>query len=78
MEPSVVGSIPSQTSRTITEAPAWTEPCRILILSDAEGRRHARIEWVDSEVNDAFFRALLVLCSIAMKDSKGEPLTVAL
>lgn len=74
----IIGSIPSHVSRTITEAPAWVEPCRILILSDAEGRRHGRIEWVDSEVDDAFFRALLVLCSIAMKDSKGSPLTVAL
>lgn len=74
----IVGSIPSQVSRTITEAPSWTEPCRILILSDANGRRHGRIEWLDSEMDDAFFRALLVLCSIAMKDSSGAPLSAAL
>lgn len=72
----IVGTIKPQEAAAVSEAPAWEEPCRILIISDGTGRRHGRIEWLTSEVDEAFQAELAVLCSVAMrarKSASGSP-----
>lgn len=65
----IVGSIRSAVTPLVTEAPGWEEPCRILIVKDVSGRRHGRIEWLESEVDEAFLRMLDGLATSAMSES---------
>lgn len=67
---SIIGSI--RLEPRITEAPAWEENARILIISDSEGRRHGRVEWLESEVDVTFCEALESLASVAMRPRSGR------
>ena len=63
----IVGSIAP--AADIREAPAFTEPCRTIEISDPAGRLHGRIEWIASEVDEDFSRALLELYATAVKST---------
>ncbi len=67
----VVGSIRPEAK--LSEAPAWTEPCRIYIITDAHGRRHGRIEWLASEVGENFDNAVLRLYTASQQDADPKP-----
>lgn len=66
--PDIIGCIPAHAPPSITESPAWPEPTRILILSDAHGRRHGRVEWLEGEVDELFLKELAGLCAVAMRN----------
>lgn len=65
----IVGSIRSAVTPLVTEAPGWEEPCRILIVKDVSGRRHGRIEWLESEVDEEFLQRLAVMATTAMREA---------
>ena len=61
----IVGCIAPKADAVVTEATAWTEPCRIMILTDSQGRRHGRVEWLASEIDEAFVAELHQLFLVA-------------
>lgn len=61
----IVGSIGP--AADIMETPGFHAPTRTLLLSDISSNLHGRLEWLASEVDDAFLAELAVLCTVAMR-----------
>jgi hypothetical protein len=58
MTTDVVGSIRPALDAQTTEVPSWGEPYKAIVVTDQNGRRHGRIEWLASEMGDEFTIAL--------------------
>jgi hypothetical protein len=61
----IVGSIGPAAS--LKEAPAWQGASRIIVLEDSSGVRHGRVEWLASEIDEDFKRALFDLYAAATR-----------
>lgn len=52
----------------ITETPAWDAPAKCLFVEDGYGRLHGQIQWLASEVDEAFLDKLSTFCGLAIKE----------